>query len=376
MIINSPNGLITMVIELCSLLRTDEEVGGKPDVCTNTAARLRRHKTDRASCNLDCSYCFFLSKELLYDQKTQRMSEETLEQFAYSFLAANPDGPVTFLWQGGEPTLRGIDFFKRAVELGKQYCRPAQMVRHAIQTNGTLIDEEWAQFFAANNFLVGISLDGPAALHDIYRTNRAGRATHAQVVRGWQYLQDAGVETNILSTVHAANQDHPLEVYRYFRDELQARYIQFIPIVERVREQQLHAVERGWNAQTGILYRQDGTAVTSRSVSPEKYGTFLSTIFDEWIRNDVGDVFVQDFDSALSALFSRRRYACMHPNAETTSRSNSMATFTHATTGLNQIGNSAISTNRACRLSPRPKQCAPSRERSAQSYRKRVAVAR
>ncbi|WP_461013225.1 anaerobic sulfatase maturase [Trueperella pyogenes] len=268
-------------------------------------------KPTGASCNLDCSYCFFLSKELLYDQKTQRMSEETLEQFVYSFLAANPDGPVTFLWQGGEPTLRGIDFFKRAVELGKQYCRPAQMVRHAIQTNGTLIDEEWAQFFAANNFLVGISLDGPAALHDIYRTNRAGRATHAQVVRGWQYLQDAGVETNILSTVHAANQDHPLEVYRYFRDELQARYIQFIPIVERVREQQLHAVERGWNAQTGILYRQDGTAVTSRSVSPEKYGTFLSTIFDEWIQNDVGDVFVQDFDSALSALFFQAT-VCVH----------------------------------------------------------------
>lgn len=268
-------------------------------------------KPTGASCNLDCSYCFFLSKELLYDQKNQRMSEETLENFIREFLAAHPDGPVTLLWQGGEPTLRGIDFFQRAVALGHKYRRPAQDVTHAIQTNGTLIDAEWARFFADNRFLVGISVDGPAALHDTYRTNRAGRATHAQVIRGWQYLQDAGVETNILCTVHAANQDHPLEVYRYFRDELGARFIQFIPIVERVSAKELHAVEKGWSAQTGILYRQDGTDVTSRSVDPHKYGAFLSAIFDEWITRDVGDVFVQDFDSALSALFYQAT-VCVH----------------------------------------------------------------
>lgn len=268
-------------------------------------------KPTGSSCNLDCSYCFFLSKELLYNQKKQRMSDETLEQFIRKFLTINPDGPVTLLWQGGEPTLRGIDFFKRAIELGEKYRRPAQYVTHAIQTNGTLINSTWAQFFAENRFLVGISIDGPAPLHDTYRTNRAGRASHSQVIRGWKYLQDAGVDTNILCTIHAANQDHPIEIYRYFRDQLDARFIQFIPIVERVPEQHIHAVKNGWNAQTGILYRQDGTAVTARSVTPKKYGAFLSTIFDEWIKNDVGDVFVQDFDSALSALFHQAT-VCVH----------------------------------------------------------------
>lgn len=268
-------------------------------------------KPTGASCNLDCSYCFFLSKELLYNQKNQRMSEATLDRFVREFLAASPDGSVTLLWQGGEPTLRGIDFFKCALELGEKYRRPTQNVSHAIQTNGTLINDEWATFFAQNHFLVGISIDGPAVLHDVYRTNRAGRATHAHVIRGWKYLRDAGVDTNILCTVHAANENHPLEVYRYFRDELEARFIQFIPIVERVSEQQLLAVENGWNAQTGILYQQNGTAVTKRSVNPQKYGAFLCAIFDEWVHKDVGEVFVQDFDSALSALFFQAN-VCVH----------------------------------------------------------------
>ena len=268
-------------------------------------------KPTGASCNLDCSYCFFLSKELLYDRKNQLMSEDLLELFVREFLAASPDGPVTLLWQGGEPTLRGIDFFKRAIDLAEKYRRPTQDVSHAIQTNGTLINDDWASFFAQNGFLVGISIDGPAALHDVYRTNHAGRATHAQVIRGWSYLNDAGVDTNILCTVHAANQEHPLEIYHYFKDELDARFIQFIPIVERVCEEQLHAVEKGWNAQTGILYQQNGTTVTARSVNPQKYGAFLSTIFDEWIRNDIGEVFIQDFDSALSSLFSQAT-VCVH----------------------------------------------------------------
>ncbi|QOQ39423.1 anaerobic sulfatase maturase [Trueperella pecoris] len=268
-------------------------------------------KPTGSSCNLDCAYCFFLSKELLYSPDKQTMSEEALENFIRNFLAASPDGPVTLLWQGGEPTLRGLPFFERAVELGKQYRRPTQNVTHAIQTNGTLISPEWAQFFAKNRFLVGVSIDGPSFLHDAYRTNRAGRGTHAQVIRGWAHLQNAGVDTNVLCTVHATNQDHPLQVYRYFRDNLHARFIQFIPIVERVSQEHLRAVEKGWNAKTGIIYRQHGTAVTSRSVTPEKYGAFLSTIFDEWIKRDVGDVFVQDFDSALTALFSQAT-VCVH----------------------------------------------------------------
>ena len=173
-------------------------------------------KPTGAACNLDCQYCFFLSKELLYDQKRQSMSEETLETYVKNFLSASLDGEVTMLWQGGEPTLRGLPFFERLIELCEKYRRPTQEVRHAIQTNGTLITEQWARFFKDNDVLVGISIDGPKDLHDAYRLNRGGHGTHSMVIRGWEHLRNADVDTNILCTVHAANEDHGLEVYRYF----------------------------------------------------------------------------------------------------------------------------------------------------------------
>ena len=141
-------------------------------------------KPTGAACNLDCQYCFFLSKELLYDAAAQTMSEETLERYVQSFLESSPDGEVTMLWQGGEPTLRGLGFFERLVELCERYRRPTQRVRHALQTNGTLVSDEWARFFADHEFLVGVSIDGPAHMHDAYRLNRGGRGTHAMVVRG------------------------------------------------------------------------------------------------------------------------------------------------------------------------------------------------
>ncbi|AOZ72119.1 anaerobic sulfatase maturase [Boudabousia tangfeifanii] len=270
-------------------------------------------KPTGAACNLDCSYCFFLSKELLYDAKNQSMSEENLELYIREWAAAQPDGEVTLLWQGGEPTLRGLDFFRRAVELCDQYARPAQKIVHAIQTNGTLITDEWAQFLKEHDFLVGISIDGPAELHDAYRVNKAGRGTHALVKRGWDRLQAAGVRCNILCTVHHANEDHGLEVYRYFRDELGANYLQFIPIVERVMKADLPAAEAGWRTDQGekLLYQQNGDAVTSRSVDPQKYGQFLTEIFEEWRQHDVGEVYVQDFDSALSAIFNTYP-VCVH----------------------------------------------------------------
>ena len=162
------------------------------------------------------------------------------------------------LWQGGEPTLRGLGFFERLVELCERYRRPTQRVRHALQTNGTLVSDEWARFFADHEFLVGVSIDGPAHMHDAYRLNRGGHGTHAMVVRGWEALARAGVETNILCTVNAANEEHGAQVYRYFRDELGARYLQFIPIVERVRAADLAQAERGWRSGTSaLLYRQD-----------------------------------------------------------------------------------------------------------------------
>ena len=225
-------------------------------------------KPTGAACNLDCQYCFFLSKELLYDAAAQTMSEQTLERYVEAFLESSPDGEVTMLWQGGEPTLRGLHFFECLIQLCEHYRRPTQRVRHALQTNGTLVTDEWARFFADHDFLVGVSIDGPAPLHDAYRINRGGRGTHAMVVRGWEALTRAGVETNILCTVNAANEEHGEQVYRYFRDDLGARYLQFIPIVERVRAADLAQAERGWRSGTSaLLYRQDGDCVTSRSTS-------------------------------------------------------------------------------------------------------------
>lgn len=267
-------------------------------------------KPTGAACNLDCQYCFFLSKELLYDDKSQRMSEDLLDLYVRRYLEAQADGEVTFLWQGGEPTLRGRDFFVKAFALAEKYQRPGQKVSHALQTNATLIDRGWAELLAQYDVLVGVSLDGPESLHDAYRVNRAGRGTHAQVVRGWRILQETGVRTNVLCTVHAANQDYGVEVYRYFRDTLGAEFMQFIPIVERVDPGQLSQAEHGWS-QSGLLYSQNGTAVTSRSVEPQAYGRFLKNIFEEWITHDVGKVFVQDFDAALGAMFGMHS-VCVH----------------------------------------------------------------
>ncbi|SNT00897.1 uncharacterized protein SAMN06309944_1751 [Micrococcales bacterium KH10] len=258
-------------------------------------------KPTGAACNLDCDYCFFLSKELLYDSKRQQMSLDDLRTHLTRFFTAQPDGPVTVSWQGGEPTMRGFDFFARAMELVAELRRPGQEVSHTIQTNGTLLDDKWCEFFAQHRFLVGLSMDGPAEIHDLYRTNRAGRGSHAQVLRAWRLLQKHGVETNVLCTVHHGNEQRGAEVYRYFRDELGARHIQFIPIVERADEATMSAAERGWRTDEGarVLYTQSGDQVTSRSVTPAGWGSFLNEVFDEWVRADIGEVYVQHFDVAL-----------------------------------------------------------------------------
>ncbi len=270
-------------------------------------------KPTGAACNLDCTYCFFLSKELLYDHDAQRMSEEGLEAYLANLLDSSPDGPVEIAWQGGEPTLRGLAFFRRAVQLADRLRRPGQQPHHVIQTNGTLLDDQWGDFLAEHHFLVGLSMDGPARLHDAYRVNNAGRGTHAQVERAWRLLQRHGVETNILCTVHHANEDHPLEVYRYFRDDLGARFLQFISIVERVPREHLQLAEQGWRTPDGhrLFYQQHGDAVTSRSVSPQGWGTFCNSVFDEWVSRDVGTVFVRDFDVTLGNLFGRYSL-CVH----------------------------------------------------------------
>ena len=236
-------------------------------------------------CNLDCEYCFFLSKEALYPGDRFHMSDELLETYIRQVIESQAAPEVTVAWQGGEPTLMGVDFFRRAVELAEHYKKPEQVIHHTIQTNGTLLNDKWCELFHDRQFLVGLSIDGPRHLHDIYRVDKKGRPTFDRVMRGHQLLVQHDVDYNVLCTVNAANQDHPLEVYRFFRDELKARYIQFIPIVERDNE-------------TGF---QEGDTVTDRSVGPVTWGRFLNAVFDEWVGRDVGAVFVPTFEAALAS---------------------------------------------------------------------------
>jgi len=273
-------------------------------------------KPTGAVCNLDCKYCFFLSKEMLYPGSSFRMADELLNTYIRQLLEAQQVPEITIAWQGGEPTLMGLDFFKRSIELVEKYRKPGQSIQHTIQTNGTKIDDEWAAFFIQHNFLVGLSMDGSKELHDTYRVNKGGSGSFDQVLRGYQFLKAHGVDVNILCTVHAANADHPLEVYHYFRDELEAEFIQFIPIVERATAETLPLANQGWSEQTGgdrPLYTQIGELVTDRSVKPEQYGRFLISIFDEWVRRDVGKVFVQSFDAALANWFGKPSLCIFQP---------------------------------------------------------------
>lgn len=271
-------------------------------------------KPSGATCNIDCAYCFFLSKAALYPNERSRMSAATLETYIRQLLESHRTPQVTVAWQGGEPTLMKVEFFKQAVALVEKYRRPGQSVQHTFQTNGLLLDDEWCAFFKENNFLVGLSVDGPRHLHDTYRVDRRGQGTFDLVMRGWQALRRHGVEFNILCTVNAANQDHGRAVYRFMRDELGAKWMQFIPIIERATPETLALANGGWSEQPGrgrLLYTQSGELVTDRTVGREQYGRFLVDIFEEWVRRDVGQVFVQLFDVTLEAYFGRH-LLCIH----------------------------------------------------------------
>ena len=260
-------------------------------------------KPTGAICNLDCKYCFFLSKEMLYPGSRFQMAKDLLEMYLNQLLESHRATEVDVAWQGGEPTLMGLDFFKRSVELVKKLRRPGQKIQYAIQTNGTLLGDEWCAFFKQNNFLVGLSVDGPKDLHDVYRVNKGGSGSFDQVMRGLNYLKKHKVDFNVLCTVHAGNQHHPLRIYRFFRDEIGAQFIQFIPIIERVSASMLPIANIGWSARPGgdrPLYTNAGNLVTERSVNAQAYGKFLIAIFDEWVKTDVGKIYVQHFDSALA----------------------------------------------------------------------------
>jgi uncharacterized protein len=270
-------------------------------------------KPTGAVCNLDCSYCFFLSKEMLYPGSRFRMVDDLLETYIRQLVEAHSQAPVvTVAWQGGEPTLMGLDFFRRSVELAERFLKPGQRVEHTIQTNGTLLDADWAAFFKEHDFLVGLSIDGPRELHDAYRVNKGGKGSFDQVMRGLDYLRDGGVEWNALTTIHAANGEHGREVYRFLRNECDARFVQFIPIIERVAEAADNGIVPWTSWRDRPLYVQQGDHVTGRSVRAEQYGRFLIDVFEEWVRRDVGRVYVQMFDVALANWAGEQPSLCVH----------------------------------------------------------------
>lgn len=232
-----------------------------------------------AACNLDCAYCFFLDKAALYPGSALRMSDAALERYTRQLIESHPPGEITVAWQGGEPTLMGLDFYHRAMSLLERYRRPGDHFVHTMQTNGTLLDDEWGAFFKQHGFLVGISIDGPPELHDAYRVDKGAHPTFERVLAGVRVLQAHGVDFNVLTTVNRNNGNHPIEVYRFLRDEVGATWMQFIPVVERADA--------------------DG-CVSRESVLPAQYGAFLCAIFDEWVRRDVGTVFIPTFEATLA----------------------------------------------------------------------------
>lgn len=238
-----------------------------------------------------------------------------LEQYIRQ-LCSQDQEEIVIAWQGGEPTLMGLDFYKQSIAYVDKYRKPGQRFLYTIQTNGVLLDDDWCAFFKEHQFLVGLSVDGPKKMHDEYRVDKEGAGSFDRVMRGWELLKRHHVDCNILCTVHAANVGYPLEVYRFFRDELEAGYLQFIPIVERTTEELLPIANLGWGQRPGAkrpLYVQSGEFVTDRSVDAREYGLFLIAMYDEWVRQDVGKVFVQTFDVALGSWLGQHNLCIFSP---------------------------------------------------------------
>jgi len=243
-----------------------------------------------AICNLDCHYCYYLKNEQHYPKGSFRMSEDVLEKYIVQHIEACPIPEIRFSWHGGEPTLLGVDYFRKIVELQRKHRPPDRQIANGIQTNGTLLDDEWCRFFAEEGFSVGISVDGPRELHDRYRVTKGQQPTHNQVMRGYRLLRKHKVSTDLLCVVHNQNVRHPTAVYRFFK-EIGAEYLTFLPFVEP---------EKGTES-----------GATPHTVPSEAYGIFLCTIFDEWIRNDVGRIMVQIFDEAARPAFGMEHSLCI-----------------------------------------------------------------
>ena len=247
-------------------------------------------------CNLNCTYCYYLEKEKLYqgEGRNYRMKDDVLEEYIRQQIAAQPFDHVSFAWQGGEPTLLGVEYFEKVLALQKKYANE-KLIENAFQTNGTLLDDRWGEFLARNQFLIGLSIDGPEEIHDAYRVDKGGQPPFARVMRGLAVLKKHGVEFNTLTVVNRLNSQQPLTVYRFLK-EIGSKYLQFIPIVEQVAETP---------DPSGLVllkpFSRQASAVSDWSVEPLQFGKFLTGIFDEWVRRDVGKTFVQIFDVALES---------------------------------------------------------------------------
>ena len=245
-----------------------------------------------AHCNLACKYCYYLEKNNLYQNSHRHlMTDEMLEQFTREYIEAQTMPQVLFTWHGGEPLMRSIDFYKKALALQKKYAHGKQ-IDNVIQTNGTLLTDEWCEFFAKNHWLVGISIDGPQEYHDHYRVTPAGKPSWEKVMQGISLLKKHRVEWNAMAVVNAYNAEHPLEFYHFFRDN-GCQYLQFTPIVERLTEHE--------DGRTLASLADDREIpLADASVTPQQWGNFLCTIFDDWVRHDVGKTFVEIFDCTLA----------------------------------------------------------------------------
>lgn len=245
-----------------------------------------------AHCNLACKYCYYLEKNKLYPTAQRHlMSDEMLEQFTREYIEAQTMNQVLFTWHGGEPLLRSIDFYRKALSLQQKYAG-GRRIDNVIQTNGTLLTDEWCKFFAQNHWLVGISIDGPQPYHDHYRLTAAGKPSWKKVMQGIKLLKKHGVEWNAMAVVNAYNVNHPLEFYRFFKEN-GCQFLQFTPIVERLTRH-----EDGRTLAS--LADKDEISLSEASVAPEQWGYFLCAIFDEWVRKDVGKIFVEIFDCTLA----------------------------------------------------------------------------
>ncbi|BCL76855.1 anaerobic sulfatase maturase [Jeongeupia sp. HS-3] len=276
------------------------------------------HATVKAvgsACNLDCNYCYYLSKEGLLDQKNQRIGDALLETFVVDYIASQDVEEIVFTWHGGEPTLLGVDFFRRIVALQQKHLPPGRRISNDLQTNGTLLDDEWGAFLAEAGFLVGLSIDGPRELHDAYRPTKSGKSSFDAVVRGANILKQYGVPFSTLTVINRKNALQPLAVYHFLRDELGSTYMQFIPCVEP--KQFEHVAPGHLDSQRlapqGSPRARPGhplSIVTDWSVDPADWGSFLSTVFDEWFVRDLNKIKINQFETTIAQLQGKPAQLC------------------------------------------------------------------